>query len=71
MAVATRERTLVERPQPARRPSRLFEPGGATLEDSILRLWDELVAAGRVECPVCGGAMSAPGGCEGCGAELS
>jgi hypothetical protein len=71
MAVATRERTTVEQPQPAGSPSRLFEPGGATLEDSILRLWGELVAEGSAECPVCGGPMAASGGCEGCGAELS
>ena len=71
MTVATRERTMVEQPRPARSPSRLFEPGEATLEDSVLRLWDELVAEGRAECPVCGGAMSASGGCEGCGAELT
>lgn len=71
MAVATRERTMAERPQPARSPSRLFEPGEATLEASILRLWDELVADGRADCPVCGGPMVASGGCERCGAELT
>jgi hypothetical protein len=50
---------------------RLFEPGGPTLEDVVLRAWDELVADGHAECPVCGGAMSVLAGCEGCGAELS
>jgi hypothetical protein len=51
--------------------SRLFEPGGPTLEDAVLRAWEELVADGRVECPVCGGAMSMLHGCGECGSELS
>jgi hypothetical protein len=71
MAVATREHAVVEQPQRTGTPSKLFEPGGATLEDSILGVWDDLVADGRADCPVCGGSMSAAGGCEACGAELS
>lgn len=50
---------------------RLFESGGLTLEDTVLGAWEELVADGRAECPVCGGAMSMLAGCEGCGSELS
>ena len=53
---------------------RLFEPAGEaprTLEDAIVDAWDELAATGHAECPVCGGSLSAAGGCESCGAELS
>jgi hypothetical protein len=50
---------------------RLFEPGGPTLEDVVLGAWEELVADGRAECPVCGGAMSILGGCGECGSDLS
>jgi hypothetical protein len=50
---------------------RLFESGGPTLEDVVLGAWEELVADGRAECPVCGGAMSMLGGCAGCGSDLS
>jgi hypothetical protein len=57
-------------PRAAGSASRLFEPGGATLEDRILRCWDELVGEGRTECPVCSGSMSAVGGCESCASEL-
>ena len=42
-----------------------------TLEDLVLRVWDDLIAEGRAECPVCGGSMSVPTGCESCGTELS
>jgi len=74
-ALATREHSTAERPQPAHAssgaPSRLFEPGGATLEDVVLGVWADLVADGRAECPVCGGSISADGGCLGCGSELS
>jgi hypothetical protein len=69
--------TDVERPAGSAAPrsdatrERLFEPGGPTLEDVVLGAWDELVADGRAECPVCGSAMSLLTGCEGCGAELS
>jgi hypothetical protein len=57
--------------------ARLFEPpagrsdGAPTLEDAVLRTWDELVAEGRAECPVCGGRIRAASGCEDCGSELS
>jgi hypothetical protein len=62
---------VAERP-PARVPSaRLFEPGGVTLEDVVIALWEELVAEGRAECPVCGGSITAAAECGSCGAELS
>ena len=69
-AVATRERSAAERPQRDCGASRLFEPGSVTLEDSIVAVWESLVAEGRAECPVCGGSISAEGGCAGCGSEL-
>ena len=69
-AVATSEPALAERP-PAEAPAtRLFEPGGVTLEDVVLELWEDLGAQGRVACPVCGGSMIRAGGCESCGTEL-
>ena len=52
-------------------PDRLFEPGGATLEARISDAWDELIVAGRTECPVCTATMALAGGCPGCGSELS
>ena len=70
-ATATRDPALGEQPEVEASAERLFEPGGTTLEDVVLGLWDQLVADGRVACPVCGHAMSAAGGCESCGAELS
>ncbi len=72
-ALATREHAVAEQPQAGRGGSRLFEPGGATLEDVVLRAWEDLAAEGRAVCPVCGGSMSpaADGGCPGCGSELS
>ncbi|MGH2963558.1 MAG: hypothetical protein ACRDL3_15415, partial [Solirubrobacterales bacterium] len=45
-------------PRAGRSAERLFEPGGLTLEDVVLGAWEALVADGRAECPVCGGAMS-------------
>jgi hypothetical protein len=69
-ALATRARAVRERPQADQRASRLFEPGSLSLEDSILAIWDVLVAEGRADCPVCGGSISAHGGCAGCGSEL-
>jgi hypothetical protein len=58
-------------PQTERSEERPREADGPTLEDVVLGAWEELVANGRTECPVCGGAMSAPAGCEGCGSQLS
>jgi hypothetical protein len=60
-----------EEPQTAHSMNRLFEPGGLTLEDVVLGAWEDLVADGRAECPVCGSAMSILDGCAGCGSDLS
>ena len=75
-ATATRQDAAAERPRTRQASSSgarstLFEPGGTTLEDSILGVWEDLVAEGNAACPVCGDSMSAAGGCEACGAELS
>jgi tRNA(Ile2) C34 agmatinyltransferase TiaS len=69
-AVVTPEQAVAERPMAGGRTAKLFEPGSVTLEDAILATWQELVAEGRAECPVCGGSISAEGGCDGCGSEL-
>ena len=71
--VATQpRRALLSDPPPAERSAeRLFEPGGLTLEDTILGVWEDLTGEGRAECPVCGGALRVAGGCEGCGSELA
>jgi hypothetical protein len=53
------------------RAARLFEAGARSLEDVVLERWDELVASGRAECPVCGGDIHAASGCDGCGSERS
>ena len=45
--------------------------GGVSLEDSILRSWEELVDLGEASCPVCAGRMHAASRCEDCGSELS
>lgn len=45
-----------------------------TLEDRLERIWEDLLAVGAAECPMCGNEMewSAPGGaCGSCGAALS
>jgi hypothetical protein len=61
----------MERARTERSAIRLFQPAGSTLEDSILGVWEDLVADGRAECPVCASTMSAAGGCRNCGADLS
>ncbi len=71
MAVATREPALVHEPEAVGASSRLFEPEGATLEDAILRIWDDILADGHANCPVCSAEMVTAGRCEGCGASLS
>jgi hypothetical protein len=50
---------------------RLFEAGGATLEELILDAWGDLLDGRSVGCPLCGGRMAIAGGCTGCGSELS
>jgi hypothetical protein len=74
-AVATNGRTARTRAAPATGlpARRLFEPraGGVSLEDSILRTWEDLTAQGSAGCPVCGGRLRAASACESCGSELS
>jgi hypothetical protein len=74
-AVATHRRSaLVTDPPAAERPAaRLFEPraGGVSLEDKILRTWEDLAGRGDAGCPVCGGRMRVTAGCEACGSELA
>ena len=60
-----------EQPTTERSALRLFEPSGLTLEDVILGAWEDLLAGGPAECPVCGGRMRVVGGCDGCGSDLS
>jgi hypothetical protein len=50
--------------------SRLFEPSGSTLEDIVLGAWEDLMARGSAECPVCAGELEVSG-CTTCGSELS
>lgn len=73
-AVATRRRSpfVIDPPMAERSAQRLFEPrtGGVSLEDSILRIWEDLVDVGSAECPVCGGRLRAAVGCESCGSAL-
>jgi hypothetical protein len=71
VATETRRDSGPAKPRTERSAERLFEPGGLTLEDVVLGAWEELVADGRAECPVCGGALSMLDGCAGCGSELS
>ena len=71
-AVASQPRPALPADPLAAEPSaeRLFEPGGLTLEDTILDVWEDLTGEGRAECPVCGGRMRIAEGCEGCGSAL-
>ena len=74
-AVATPERrALVGDPPATEHPAaRRFKPrtGGVSLEDSILRTWEDLIGQGSAGCPVCGGRMHPTAGCDHCGTELS
>lgn len=40
------------------------------LEEVVLTTWAALAAGHPVECPVCGGALSATTGCNRCGSTL-
>jgi hypothetical protein len=71
VAVVTREPAPVREAEAIEARSRLFEPQGGTLEDAILRVWDDLLATSCADCPVCGGTVAGAGRCEGCGSELS
>ena len=72
-AAATAERApAMERPQRDSGPA-LFDDR-VTLEDLVLRTWEDLVVEGRCACPVCGGSMAAAGStaaCLDCGSEFS
>ena len=77
-ATATSERAAfaIEAPDSLRSAQRLFDPprtpaDGPTLEDVVLRAWEELIGRGRADCIVCGGGQPAEGGCVNCGSELS
>ena len=72
-AIATGERPVyvTDPPAAARSVPRLFEPGGVSLEESILRTWEDLKGSSRAECPVCGGRMHLAPGCESCRSALS
>jgi hypothetical protein len=41
------------------------------LEEVMLTTWAALNAGHPVECPVCGGALTAADGCRACGSQLS
>lgn len=71
VAVATETAAVVKRPHEQGSAQRLFKPSEVTLEDVVLGAWEELVADGRVECPVCGASMSMLDGCGECGSDLS
>jgi hypothetical protein len=62
---------LTDQRATGRSATRLFEPAGSTLEDMILGAWEDLVAGGPAECPVCRGRLRISSGCEDCGSELS
>jgi tRNA(Ile2) C34 agmatinyltransferase TiaS len=70
-ALATRPGTSAAiEPPPAGNPApTLFERERVTLEDVVLRVWEDLALEGRAGCPVCGGSMSSSG-CADCGTEL-
>jgi hypothetical protein len=40
------------------------------LEEVVLTTWAALASGHPVECPVCGGALTAAAGCRGCGSHL-
>ena len=71
VATSTEAPRLTRLPMTERSAMRLFEPAGSTLEDVVLGAWEDLVAGGPAECPVCGGSMRVAGGCSGCGSDLS
>lgn len=53
-----------------RDPHRLFDPDRPTLEDRVLRAWEDLVETGSAKCIVCGGEMRVSG-CQSCGSQLT
>ena len=71
MAIASHPSELTIDATAERSAMRLFEPHGLTLEDVILGAWEDLAVGRRAGCPVCGGSIRAPSGCESCGSDLS
>lgn len=45
--------------------------GEPTLESKLLTTWAALIAGYPVECPVCGGPLTAAHGCSRCGSRLT
>ena len=48
--------------------------GGLMLEEHLERTWEDLLAAGAADCPVCAGELESTGGdgaCRECGSALS
>jgi hypothetical protein len=73
VATSEREAFLANPPTAERSAPRLFEPAGGhevSLEDSILGIWEDLVATARAECPVCGGHLGRDSACGSCGSRL-
>ena len=70
-ATATQSPELAIDAPTERSAMRLFEPHGLTLEDIVLGAWEDLLAGGPAECPVCGGKMRSPAPCGDCGSDLS
>ena len=75
----TTRRTPTRRRGADRSMERLFDDAlGATrgkererrLEEVVLTTWAALAAGHPVECPVCGGALTAATGCRNCGSHL-
>jgi hypothetical protein len=65
--------SLVTDPPATERPAaRLFESasGGVSLEETILRTWEDLTATGTAGCPVCGGRLHGGAACDACGSSL-
>jgi hypothetical protein len=50
-------------------PAAVFEPGG-TLEDSVLRAWENLLLEGHASCLVCGAEAEPGTDCPSCGSQL-
>jgi hypothetical protein len=70
-ALALETAARSERPIVGRFHMRLFEPGGPTLEDRVLGVWEDLQAHSQADCPVCGEQdQLAADGCSVCGSCL-
>ena len=75
----TRTRQRVSSDRLGLRPGAAAEPAPVTprsererrLEEVVLTTWAALNAGHPIECPVCGGALTAASGCAGCGSRLT